>query len=112
MSLLPQCSQAPTERHGSPVEAVLSGSEVALPGLIEIHKSPQCGMSLLTKANTINTLEGSRLQPGDALDALRPACIGHQPYTGTKGEPDGRTENQMNSKDLREVLLHPINVQQ
>ena len=43
MSLLPQCSRAPTERHGSPVEAVLSGSEVVLPGLVEIPKSPDVG---------------------------------------------------------------------
>ena len=43
MSLLPRCSWAPTKRHGSPVEAVLSGSEVALPGLIEIPKSPNVG---------------------------------------------------------------------
>ena len=43
MSLLPQCSWAPTKRHSSPVEAVLSGSEAALPGLIEIPKSPDGG---------------------------------------------------------------------
>ena len=43
MSLLPQCSRAPTERHSSPVEAVLSGSEAALLGLIEIPKSPDTG---------------------------------------------------------------------
>ena len=43
MLLLPQCSWAPTERHGSPVEAVLSGSEAALPGLVEIPKSPNVG---------------------------------------------------------------------
>ena len=41
--LLPRCSRAPTERHGSPAEAVLSGSEAALPGLIEILKSPDVG---------------------------------------------------------------------
>ena len=40
MSLLPQCSWAPTKRHSSPVEVVLSGSEVALLGLIEIPKFP------------------------------------------------------------------------
>ena len=40
MSLLPQCSRAPTRRHGSPVEVVLSGNEVALLGLVEILKSP------------------------------------------------------------------------
>ena len=43
MSLLPRCSQAPTERHNSPVEAVLSGSEAALLGLVEIPKSPDVG---------------------------------------------------------------------
>ena len=40
MSLLPRCTQAPTERHSSPVEAVVSGSDAALPGLVEIPKSP------------------------------------------------------------------------
>ena len=39
VSLLPRCSWAPTERHSSPVEAVLTGNGVALPGLIEIPKS-------------------------------------------------------------------------
>ena len=43
MSLLPRCIRAPTKRHSSPVEAVLSGSEVALPGLVEIPKSPDEG---------------------------------------------------------------------
>ena len=43
MSLLQQCTWAPTERHSSPVKVVLSGSEVALPGLIEIPKSPNTG---------------------------------------------------------------------
>ena len=38
--LLPRCTQAPTKRHSSPVEVVLTGSGVALPGLIEIPKSP------------------------------------------------------------------------
>ena len=40
MSLLPRCTRTPTKRHSSPVEVVLSGSEVALPGLVEIPKSP------------------------------------------------------------------------
>ena len=40
MSLLPRCTWAPTKRHSSPVEAVLSGSEVALPGLVEMPKFP------------------------------------------------------------------------
>ena len=88
MSLLPRCTRAPTERHGSAVEVVLSGNEAALPGLIEIPKYPQWETSLLTKANTINMLEGSRLQPGDTLDASRPTHVGHQPYAGDKGEPD------------------------
>ena len=33
-------------------------------------------------------LEGSRLQPGDALDASQPTRVRHQPYAGRKGEPD------------------------
>ena len=40
-------------------------------------------------------LEGSRLQPGDAPDVSQPTRIGHQLYAGAKGEPDGRTKNQM-----------------
>ena len=58
-------------------------------------------MLLLTKANTINILEGSRLQPRDTLDASRPTHIGHQPCVGAKGKPDGQTENQMNSKSYQ-----------
>ena len=46
-------------------------------------------------------LEGSRLQPGDALDASRPTCIGHQLYVGAKGKPDERTKNQTNSKSYQ-----------
>ena len=46
-------------------------------------------MALLTKANTMITLEGSRLQPGDVLDTLQPTRITHQPYVGDKGEPVG-----------------------
>ena len=38
--LLTRCPRAPTKRHSSPVEAVLTGSGVALLGLIEIPKSP------------------------------------------------------------------------
>ena len=38
-------------------------------------------MVLLTKANTIITVEGSRLQPGDVLDMLQPTCVRHQPHT-------------------------------
>ena len=40
VSLLPRCTWAPTKRHSSPVEAVLTGDEAALPGLVEILKSP------------------------------------------------------------------------
>ena len=40
VSLLPQCTWAPTERHSSPVETVLTGSEATLPGLVEIPRSP------------------------------------------------------------------------
>ena len=75
------------------MEAVLSGSGAALPGLVEIPKSPLWETLLLTKANTINMLEGSRLQPRDMLDASQPTHIGHQPYVGDKGEPVGRTKS-------------------
>ena len=37
---LPSCTWVSTERHSSPVEAVLTESGVALQGLIEIPKSP------------------------------------------------------------------------
>ena len=40
-------------------------------------------------------LEGSRLQPGDALDVSQLTHVGHQPYAGDQGEPDGRTKSQM-----------------
>ena len=43
VSLLTQCTQAPTERHSSPVEAVLTGSRAALPGLVEIIMGPHWG---------------------------------------------------------------------
>ena len=39
---------------------------------------------LLTKANTIITLEGSRLQPGDAS---QPTRVRHQPYASDEDEP-------------------------
>ena len=42
VSLLPQCTWAATERHSSPVKVVLTRSGAALPGLVEIPKSP-CG---------------------------------------------------------------------
>ena len=56
-------------------------------------------MLLLTKANTTNTLEGNRLQPRDTLDASRPTCVGHQPYVGAKGEPDGRSKQSQKSPE-------------
>ena len=56
-------------RCSSPVEAVLTGSRVALLGLVEILEVPAGDTALLTEANTIITVKGSRLQPGDMLDA-------------------------------------------
>ena len=50
-------------------------------------------------------LEGSRLQPRDMLDASQPTHIGHKLYVGAKGEPDGLTENQMNSKSYQSKSL-------
>ena len=41
VSLLPRCTWTSTKRHSSPVEAVLTGSEAALLGLIEISRSPR-----------------------------------------------------------------------
>ena len=92
VSLLPRCSRVPTEKHSSPVEAVLTGSEAALLVLIEIPKSP-ADMALLTKAKTIIMLEGSRLHPRDVLDASQPKCVRHQPYTADKGKPGVRTKS-------------------
>ena len=37
-------------------------------GLVEILEVPAGDMALLTKANTMITIEGSRLQPRDTLD--------------------------------------------
>ena len=34
--------------------------------------------------------EGSRLQPGDTLDASQPTRVRHQPNAGDKGESDGQ----------------------
>ena len=51
-------------------------------------------------------LEGSRLHPGDVLDLSRPTRVGHKPYMGAMGEPDGRTENQMNSKSYQSKRVH------
>ena len=48
-------------------------------------------MVLLTKANTMITFEGSRLQPGDVLDALQPTRVRHQPYAGDQGKPGVQT---------------------
>ena len=78
VSLLTQCTQTPTERCSSPVEAVLTGSRAALPGLIEMFEVPAGDTALLTKANTIITVEGSRLQPRDALDASQLTRVRHQ----------------------------------
>ena len=64
------------------MEVVLTGSRAALLGLIEILGVPTGDTALLTKANTIITVEGSRLQPGDTLDMLRPTCVRHQPHVG------------------------------
>ena len=57
------CTGAPTERHCSPVEVVLVEKCVALPGFIEILKAHPLVWTqmILTKANTLNTVEGSRL---------------------------------------------------
>ena len=43
VSLLTRCTWAPTKRCSSPVEAVLTGSRVALPGLVEILRGPCWG---------------------------------------------------------------------
>ena len=64
------------------MEAVLTGSRAALLGLVEILGVPPGDTALLTKANTIITVEGSRLQPGDVLDASQPTCVRHQPHAG------------------------------
>ena len=80
--LLPQCTWAPTERCSSPVEVVLTGSKAALPGLVEMLEVPTGDTVLLTKANTIITVEGSRLQPGDALDTSQATRFRHQPPMG------------------------------
>ena len=51
------------------MEAVLTGSQAALLGLIEIIIGPPAGDAvLLTKANTMIIVEGSRLLPRDALN--------------------------------------------
>ena len=42
--ILTRCTQAPTERRSCPVEAVLTGSQAALPSLIEIIISSPLGM--------------------------------------------------------------------
>ena len=75
-------TKAPTKRHSSPVEAVLTGSRVAIPGLIEIFMSPAGVTALLTKANTIITVEGSRLLPRDALNASQHTYVRHQQHEG------------------------------
>ena len=62
----------------------------------------------MTKANTIITLEGSRLQPGDALDSLRPTRVRHQPYAGGKGKPDERTNQRPRAKSLEQGIDGPF----
>ena len=47
--LLTRCTQAPTERRSSPVEAVLTGGRAALPDLVEILKGPQGGHGAINK---------------------------------------------------------------
>ena len=64
------------------MEVVLTGSRAALPGLVEILEVPAGDTALLTKANTIITVEGSRRQPADMLDMSRPTRIRHQPHAG------------------------------
>ena len=96
------------------MEAVLTGSRAVLLGLIEILKR---AMALLTKANTIITVEGSRLQPGDVLDASQPTCVRHQPYTQVsvdRVKPDEQMNNRQEppteaSPDLFIVKGHMTN---
>ena len=58
-----KCTWAPTERHCSPMEAVLVGEWAALPGFAEILKMcpPVWTWVILTRAYTLCTVEGSRL---------------------------------------------------
>ena len=58
-----KCTRAPTKRCCSPAEVVLVGKWVAFPGFTEILRAhPQiCMQMILTKANTLCTVEGSRL---------------------------------------------------
>ena len=94
--LLTRCTRAPIERCSSPVEVVLTGSKAALPGLIEILGVSTGDTALLTKANTIITVEGSRLQPGDAIDMSQPThALGtsHTRVSGDRVEPDEQMNN-------------------
>ena len=52
------------------MEAVLTGSRVALLGLIEMLEVSTGDTVLSTKANTIIIVEGSRFPPRDILDTL------------------------------------------
>ena len=62
------------------MEVVLTGSRVALPGLVEISIGPPTGnVVLLTKANTMIIVEGSRLPPGDVLDTSQLTHVRYQP---------------------------------
>ena len=81
--LLPQCTWAPTERHSSPVEAVLRGSGAALPGLVEIPRSPW-GTRRIQSTGTQNCLkwlpnprQGPPRLPDDPPDTTpSPAYLG------------------------------------
>ena len=75
-----KCTQAPTERCCSPAKAVLVEKCVALPRLAVILKAcPQQWMwILLTKANMLNTVEGSRLpQQGHTRCVKTYMCFKH-----------------------------------
>ena len=58
-----KCTRAPTKRRCSPTEAVLVGKWLALAGFVEILKAhpPMWMWVILTQANTLCTVEGSRL---------------------------------------------------
>ena len=73
------------------MKVVLPGSRAALPGLVEIFMGPAGDTALLTKANTIITVEGSRLPPRDTLDTLRPTHVidtSHTRVSGDRVEPN------------------------
>ena len=72
------------------MEAVLRGSKAALPGLIEMLEVSTGDTVLLTKANTIITVEGSRLQPGEAPATRRSLVI---ESNLTNGRTTGKNPN-------------------